>query len=765
MPETHISVGVPISGALPDNLAFPASKDSWHAVGSRPEFRLIEARRVADGENDAEALVVDCENDAVPTRNQVGIQYRERLALVFYSSAARAPAVWALRRDFPVTAHQNHVAAGAPRNLCLYFEPWAHVRRTWTAHHHLNRILWWLAETASGTLHRPDQPLEQLYFDSPFELVLPFDFRDKAADPNYRLIIESHKQRGTHLTLIGQMIGRNEGAVGEMGFACIALRLLPVVHGSVEALPSTLGELHDQFERRGASLATILAENIRDLCRDGRFEKPESRFTLLVLSVPLLRESGTAAEGTVELGYSVQQNMADLGVAMGVLEKLNTAQLGGMAAPTAGPDAYLVLNIIGGNPPSPAGWRDVEVIQLALSDAFTPDEGRRMAGLVDHGPVGVLSGFGALGSQMFDLWVRAGWGRWTVIDPDYIRPHNLARHTALARHLGMNKAHVATDLAGLVFAGQPAITRGIAGRADDLDVPAVAETLDACDVVVDVSTDLGVPRVIASRSSVRRALSAFITPSGSGAVMLIEDAQRTVRLDTLEGQYYRQVISEAWGAAHLAGHRGHLSTGAGCREPSAVIPNELIALHAANLAHMTRVRLGDPEGRLLIWHHDADTGTVTCQSYAPALPLTSDIRDLKIVWDVSLRAKLRRERERHLPNETGGVLLGYFDLVLGTVTIVDALSAPADSREEETGFVKGVQGLEEAVGEAALRTANIVRYVGEWHSHPHNNSARASRDDVLLLEHLAVVLRNEGLSALMLIIGETEERWFAGKAS
>ena len=62
------------------------------------------------------------------------------------------------------------------------------------------------------------------------------------------------------------------------------------------------------------------------------------------------------------------------------------------------------------------------------------------------------------------------------------------------------------------------------------------------------------------------------------------------------------------------------------------------------------------------------------------------------------------------------------------------------------------------------RTANIVRYVGEWHSHPRNHSARASRDDVLLLAHLTAALRSEGLPALMLIIGETEERWFTGTA-
>ena len=223
-----------------------------------------------------------------------------------------------------------------------------------------------------------------------------------------------------------------------------------------------------------------------------------------------------------------------------------------------------------------------------------------MAGLADGGPVETLAGFGALGSQMLNLWLRSGWGRWTVIDPDWLRPHNLARHVALECHNGVYKAHAAMDLANLLFTPQAAATQGIVGRADDLAVAPISEALEGCDIVVDVSTDLSVPRTIAGRENIKRALSAFITPSGLGAVMLVEDDRRVVRLDALEAQYYRRVISEAWGTTHLAGLRKEVWTGAGCRDLSAVIPSELIALHAANLALTTRVRLARPDGGVLI---------------------------------------------------------------------------------------------------------------------------------------------------------------------
>jgi hypothetical protein len=88
---------------------------------------------------------------------------------------------------------------------------------------------------------------------------------------------------------------------------------------------------------------------------------------------------------------------------------------------------------------------------------------------------------------------------------------------------------------------------------------------------------------------------------------------------------------------------------------------------------MTRTRLGRPEGGLLVWHHDPDNGALISHSYAPAVSEASELGCFRVLWDDALRTKVRGERERRLPNETGGVLLGDFDLVAGTVMIVDAI--------------------------------------------------------------------------------------------
>ena len=80
-----------------------------------------------------------------------------------------------LRKDFPRTPHTNLTGPGEPRSLCLYYQPWEDVRTTLTAPRLIARIMWWLEETATGTLHGDDQPLEPLIFDSRWDLIVPSD--------------------------------------------------------------------------------------------------------------------------------------------------------------------------------------------------------------------------------------------------------------------------------------------------------------------------------------------------------------------------------------------------------------------------------------------------------------------------------------------------------------------------------------------------------------------------------------------------------------
>jgi len=71
-------------------------------------------------------------------------------------------------------------------------------------------------------------------------------------------------------------------------------------------------------------------------------------------------------------------------------------------------------------------------------------------------------------------------------------------------------------------------------------------------------------------------------------------------------------------------------------------------------------------------------------------------------------------------------------------------------------FERGLEGVSDAVFEARRRTAGVVGYIGEWHSHPRGYGALPSGDDKFQLAYLTLGLALEGLPAVMLIVGDDE---------
>jgi hypothetical protein len=234
----YTDFGIPVSENI--DLVEPL-QHLYDACVEHPDFEVIEVRT---SETPCDTIVVDCCNDQVPSRNSTGIKNRERLAFLYTPQSAIPYEVRALRKDFPVTLHQNDIPDSEPASLCIYFEPWNAVERSWTPQQFLKRILWWLKETANGTLHREGQPLEQLYFRSPVVLVLPVDFDEQIANKELKFsICWSHRPRENITVYRGvfQNIESNDEQVPKI--ECIVISPSPVLHAPIDRFPQTLGEL------------------------------------------------------------------------------------------------------------------------------------------------------------------------------------------------------------------------------------------------------------------------------------------------------------------------------------------------------------------------------------------------------------------------------------------------------------------------------------------------------------------------------------------
>lgn len=734
------------------NLSVPRTKALLSAIERDRTFRLVEVLLFEDSSRVLiECLIVTAELHGVPDGNPAGIRFRERLSIAVSSDEKCLPEVWAMRKDFPRLQHQNGVRPGMPKSLCLYFEPPSAVLRTWTPQKYLARIHWWMNQSAEGTLHQADQPLDAIFFSTKYELLLPWNFdSSKSLGGN---VIEIGPERSDGGITFRVAKDRDRGA-NRRTLSAIELHLPEVHHGPVEAQPETLGDLEVVLQERGFDLLSALKQKLQheiasqptnsiDLASD-------DDWSALCLYVPIVRKEGEPAEALLQRAFLLKMGRLALGIRIQALiqfeKKVMSDHLGTL---DNGPTAT---------------WRAEPILGLELLRGNTKIAARKQSGVDDEGPAGVLLGAGSLGDVILQTWVREGWGSWTAIDKDHLRPHNLSRHGAHHGLLGVPKALAASLRAQDATNG----ANPVKYVTDDVlkdEAAAVREASREASLVIDVTTTLDYPRLAGTIEALPRHISTFITPDGKSAVLLAEDKSRSTTLLSLEAQYYRKVMETDWGATHLSGNLGKFWSGASCRDISLVLPYSRIVAHGGNLTEQIRSVAGNHAASIQIWVRDSQSGVIQRFSAPVAKQLTVQRGKYQVIFDEGLIEKLRRERSESAPNETGGIILGYVDLNINAIVIADGLSAPPDSTFSPTSFVRGKEGVLESVQEASRRTAGVVGYIGEWHCHPPGHTAEPSGTDITQLHMTSLGMAQEGLPALTLIIGKSDISVLVGEIS
>lgn len=779
MTVEFISFGEPYPDLSPDSLRQSVSKKTLGLCEASKEFQVIELCHKVQDEKVSDIIIVDCFNGRIPSRNPYDIKVRERLALVF--TPDKLPEVKPLRAGFPILPHMNHVLPGEPASLCLYVDTWQSLERTWTPQKHLQRILWWLTESAKGTLHRDDQSLEPLYFESPFEIVLPNDFDEKSGDPNLVLFPEairieqpplnfkvvrcsfqdkksiatqeSTKSKVSRVPIIGAPSGIYR-AVGPLFVPqeCHEKKKIPhfeiltvtgpsTVHGIIEQYPRTLGELDDQMISRGGSILEPLKKVIQEKTHGG-ISHEDLTECLLIVSMQLQRAADAQPEKKYKQAFEIVSDLAGLGDKTGALTK----------SPVDGKWYSIPTD-------NKQDWRDIKIWPIEVKTANTKDFARVASDVVllTADFKGVLAGVGALGGSLAEMWSKDHWGSWSFIDPDLVKSHNIIRHIAKNFHIGVFKTDVVKDMVEFNYQDDYYHATSIPRSANNFHSETVKESISKADFLVDATTTIEIPRDLSQREDVPRSVSVFLTPSGRDSALLMESADRSLRLDALEAQYYRAIINAEWGKDHLEGHRGSIRVGAGCRDVSSIISFESIQFHAAMIARQVRLLRDKSAAYIRVWIGDFETGALSASKITSYEPARFNCGDWCVVMDRGVNEKLGAIRMDRLPKETGGVILGYIDQKLKHIYVVDVLNAPPDSDADLTGFTRGVEGLKAALSEVARRTANIVGYIGEWHSHPEFFSACPSSIDDALIKELADILEQDGQPALMIIVGRTGE--------
>lgn len=743
MPEDFL----PIEGILipQGSLSLKRSKALAELVssGSLPYVSLVDCFSMTQAGVVSETVVVDVVVER-PQRPVNDIRHQERVAVVFEAADRSVPEVLALRRDFPWVPHVNLRLEEFPRSLCLYDRPWSELSSRWTPAIFIERIRYWLAATARGELHQGDQPLEPLILHHGTAIVLPADiYTDLEADTPIRLDLMLAHDSKTCGTLIARRPPTDSKTI-YVGLKCIATTFVarPQVHGLVRRTPRNLGELHSFLESGGIDLIAALRERLQNWSAPKLLEAKLA----MIVALPLSR----AAEGAVESWsfwvFATLKTIGEVGADIGLWTVVDEK-------------AGLLLR-----PDETRRGQQVEVEVLSPYVEFSP-AAAASANAMKPAPIKTVAvGAGALGSQVIVTLARMGFGNWTVVDEDELLPHNLARHALHGGYIGEAKAIGMAHLLNQIYPdAATAIVADVLAPGDQAD--ALQQACGAAELILDISASATVARRLAiDVTSTARRISVFLNPQGTDVVVLAEDQDRQLTLDRLEMQYYRAVNNEPSLQGHLIANPGKLRYGRSCRDVSTTMSTAKVTMHAALAAELVQAAVTASGASMTVVRSERGLLAATPISVEPVRSFEQQIGIWKLILDGKLLQRLATLRESKLPNETGGVLIGHYDLDRKIIYVVDTIPSPPDSAEWPTLYIRGSEGLLAQVQAVGDRTGGQLEYVGEWHSHPDDCPTLPSNDDLLvfawLTEHLAVA----GLPALMGIVGQQgSSSWYVGE--
>jgi hypothetical protein len=295
-----------------------------------------------------------------------------------------------------------------------------------------------------------------------------------------------------------------------------------------------------------------------------------NRFRFQKFLSKLLPEAITEAGSALELGLQIKQQVGTMGVAHVEFDQLRASELSGKTAV----------------PPR-------RIVQI---------------------------GAGTIGSLAAESLVREGFGlHWTFIDPDYLLPHNLARHDLGVIDVGMPKAlTLASRIRALrtdVLAD--AIVADVLNPAEHR--AAIAAAIGSADLVIDAAASVPVARFLSDQEGESRRASIFFNPAGTSVVLLVESRDRSINLRMLEAAYYGDILRVPELQDHLSQSAEAIPYAGACRAVTNRIPAGRAQILTGLVTTGLSQAMSKAESGLHVWTvsangatmvHSPDVGTI-----------------------------------------------------------------------------------------------------------------------------------------------------------
>lgn len=711
------------------DLRIPRAKEFVRAAGYDSEiYNVTGARRHENSEYLFLTIAVD-----KPQYPVIDIREYEDIVVVFKEIEKDFPEVYVLRPDFPQGIPHTNIRM-RPVWLCITEESFAEVKHRFTAFRFLYQIREWFNLTAKGKLHKDDQELEPFLATSMAVVVSKEILRKDITSFGLK---PYNDYSGKHLF---KLVVYKEAKTKYVSLRIIADS---VVHGDINWDFSSLSYLDSSLTyNNGCTLFSLLSNILcnQDIASDG---DSYSDVTILFLcDIPLKRSNASIAEKVSTFFVNTVETLRDLAVKSGLWSKGNSG--------------YIVNHI---TPAIKKYILERPIQLLTCMEDFSPSFAAQCNGAIEDTCLYTLIGVGALGSQVLNLLCRTGFGKWIVIDDDKLYPHNLARHELNRACIGFNKAlSIAVDMNNLL--GDNSLCKPICKQISEETVldAEIFEAFANSKAIIDISTSISVERIIASdvdKKIKTRRISAFLNPSGKSLIILAEDTARVHKLDLLEMEYYRLINETPELHNHLIVKKDSIIRYRrnSCRELSVKINNADVAQCAAIAAKALPSIIHSQEASISLWQIDDESCTTQFYHKTPSSWTRFSTNGYSVYVCDRLITEIQTERNKFLPNETGGVLIGSIDILRKKIYIFDSIYAENSVNEQEY-FIRGDKTVLKQYEEYQEVTDGQICYIGEWHSHPDGCPITPSSLDITLLGHLTEQMTPDGLPVVMIITGK-----------
>lgn len=689
-----------------EDLRLPRAISIYNSIKIIGNCVLIECRRKTDS---SEVILFTLKRIGVPEEPAFNIHNEEDIAIVCSKSDLAFPEVYALREDFPIALpHSNARSHLRPVSLCISDVPFSDIRHQFSAYDFLCYIRRWLLLNSRNILHEADRPIE-VFFAAPKFCELRLR---TACDSNYALL--SAKTDSTYTI---DLVRKNKASHFMVGI-CIT----PMMTRSFAAMPQTMGELAAYKDMNGIALHLSILDRVLSLA------SADNTLPILVSLFIEQFKTDSKTETRIDIfAVLIDQSACTIRHKMHAMSESSFFE-----------------------------WYNSLKVELlfTLHQPFLLQnrESNRISHTLDKV---TFIGCGTLGGNVIDNLVREGFCDHAVlVDYDYYLPHNTSRHVLPVTSTMQHKAKSLKEY-----------LKGICNQKIDVVIGDMLSMTEAqrkraffqTSLIVDASTSIAVERRLAldDRLAGVRKCTVFLTPKGTDLVFLLENSDGSQRLDLLEMSYLRAILTDATLSSHLDTSGIIRTNDFSCRSESSVINYDDVKMLGAIVSQQIKACTTDSKAFIGIWHVNESDSTV-CKTIPLIQKWTNrNVNDIQIFIANDLIDEITSQIKAKGELETGGCLIGCYDKDRRIIYLIYQINEPKGSVCTPCSFIRGCEGLNASFEEIKIKTANQVRYMGEWHSHP-NGSSSPSEADKRQYAEMSKHQEYEDVPFVQLIIGNCD---------